>query len=800
MKIVKIVMFALIVVVLAAVPLYHLFFRLPLPKYSGALDLEGLTAPVTVHTDEYGIPHIYAENEGDLFLAQGYVTARERMFQMDLARLAGRGELSTVMGEVTLEKDRFLRTIGFYRRAREIMTTMPPRTARAIADYTRGVNAYIQSADHLPREYFFLRSKPRAWTSEDSVAIALLMSYSLTRSKKVDLVLHRIGQVAGPEVLEAIIPGYPDFAPTLTGKPPVNFAPGLQGAFLADAVSLPGTGDDFMPNFEIPASNWMIFSGSRTESGKALFAGSPDLEPTLPALFFIMHLQGGEYDVMGGALPGCPGIGPLGYNGHIAWSAVNGRGDELDFFVEKMNPDNPDQYLTEEGYRNFSKISEVIKVKNGDGFREEPLEVRITRHGPVISQIMPLAPENCTMQWAALDIEKAWDLHGLLAMNRAANFNEFRQALEHVKAMNLNLGYADKNGNIGWQFTASPPVRKKGNGSLPAPGWTGEYDWTGFVPYEDLPFDYNPEKGYTASFNNDPGNVPYHLTNYYLFERAIRFEDIMRDLGDEKVNQKRLMGFQTDTISVVAQRWRPCILAACEESVESGRYSELFKKWDCSINTGSNAATLFNAFYYKMMENTLKDEIGEELWTQELAQPYLYYIPDLLMTKIVHQPDHNFYDDQSTPDVREDRNAIIIKSLNQAWEILETILGDDPGQWQWGRVHKMRFNHPLGSKLPMLNLKPIPTQGSHHTINSGFWDWDSAHPFRMKSGGVIRMAVDFSNGDQATIVSPPGQSGHYLSPYYANQAHLWADGRQLPMHYYDGQKLAQTLVLNPAPH
>ena len=401
------------------------------------------------------------------------------------------------------------------------------------------------------------------------------------------------------------------------------------------------------------------------------------------------------------------------------------------------------------------------------------------------------------MQWAALEVDRAWDIHGLLAMNRASGFNEFRQALEHVKAMNLNLGYADKDGNIGWQFTASPPIRKKGNGSLPVPGWTGEYDWTGFEPYANIPWDYNPEKGYTASFNNEPGNVTYHLTNYYLFERAIRFEEIVSDLGEEKVNQKRIMQFQTDTVSVVAQRWLPCILGACENSQDWNLFVSLFSKWDCSINTESCAATAFNVFYFKMMENTLKDELGEELWAKELSQPYLYYIPDLCLTKILHEPDHALYDDISTPGITEDRNAIILKSLNQTREVLESLLGGDPGQWQWGRVHQMRFNHPLGSKLPMFNLKPIPTQGSHHTINSGFWDWDAQHPFRMRSGGVIRMAVDFSNEEQATIVSPPGQSGHYLSPYYANQAHLWADGRQVPMHYTDAQKLTRVLTLNP---
>lgn len=797
MKTLKYLLFGLVILVLAAPPLYHLFFRIALPEYAGSLSLEGLSEPVEVHTDEFGIPHVFAKNEQDLFFAQGYLTARERLFQMDLARLAGRGELSSVLGEVTLEKDKFLRTVGFYRRAQEVIASLPPRTAQAIRDYTRGVNAYIETAKHLPREYLFLGARPQEWTPEDSVVITLLMSYSLTRSKKIDLVLHQIGQKAGEEVLGALIPSYPDFAPTLTGARPASFDPGAREAVLTGVSYRKGPGINEFFDMEIPASNWMIFSGSWTKSGKPLFAGSPDLEPTLPALFYIMHLNGGDYNVMGGALPGCPGIGPLGFNGDIAWSAVNGRGDELDYFVENINPDNPGQYLTEAGYKDFALISETIRVKDGDEFKELPLEIKISRHGPVISEVMPLAPENCAMQWAALDIEKPWDIHGLLAMNRASNFDEFRQALSNVKAMNLNLGYADKNGNIGWQFTASPPIRKSGGGALPVPGWTGQHEWTGFIPFEKLPFDYNPEKGYTASFNNEPGNAPYHLTNYYLFERAIRFEEIIRELGDQKVDQSKIMEMQTDTISVVAKRWKPFVLEACKNADGVNECRDLIKAWNCGVNVDSCAATVFNVFYYKMMENTLRDEVGEQIWSEELSQPYLYYVPDLALTKILHDPDHAFYDDASTPAVKENRNDIIIRSLKQTKKVLEDLLGDDPAQWQWGRVHQMHFNHPLGSKLPMFNLKPIPTQGSHHTINSGFWDWDSENPFRMRSGGVIRMAVDFSRDDKATIVSPPGQSGHYLSPYYANQAQLWAEGRQAPMHYTDAKSLAQVLRLNP---
>ncbi len=797
MKTLKIVFVIAIGVVVSGGIAFQIFFRMPIPKYTGTIEVEGLREKVEVKTDTHGIPHIYAQNEADLFFAQGYITARERMFQMDVSRLAGRGELSTLFGQVTVDKDKFLKTVGFYRQARLAYKALPGETRDIIEAYTRGVNAYINTTNHLPREYFFLKAAPEPWVPEDSLSIGLLLSYSLTRSKKIDLVLYQIGKAAGLDKLEKIIPSTPDFAPTLTAVEtlPVSVPACSTLSSLVFDKEFYNTGFPDIPLLgELPASNWMIFSGERTTSGKAIFAGSPDLEPTLPALFYIMHIKGGDFDVAGGNLPGYPGIGPLGFNGSIAWSAVNGRGDELDYFIEKINPENSNQYLTENGYEDFHIIEETLKIKIKDGLKQEKLPVKISRHGPIISDVLPLAPKNSAMQWAALESANL-DLHGLLLMNKAKDFKQFRDALRHIRSMNLNFGYADINGNIGWQFTASPPIRKKGDGSLPVPGWTGEHEWDGYILFKDLPYDYNPEQGYTASFNNAPGNVSYHLTNYYLFERAIRFREIMDARGSAKIDLDDVFDMQLDSISVVAERWVPYIVQACGNVETFSPYLALFEGWNFSIDTESAAATLFNLFYLKLMGNTLKDDVGKELWEKELAQSYLYYVPDLILTKIINDKENLFFDDASTKGVRENRDDMIHRSLKDAIKQLTDMLGQEPDAWQWGKVHKMHFKHPLGSRLSFLNLKPIPTQGSHHTINSGFWD--PANPFQMNSGGVIRMIVDFSDIENASIISPPGQSGHYLSPFYDDLVHTWAEGGQIPMNYLSGENLPDVLILTP---
>ena len=794
MKALKISLAVVVVAAVCGYLFFQVFFRMAVPSYEGTMTVEGLRSKVEVRTDDYGIPHLFADNDNDLFFAQGYITARERMFQMEITRLAGRGELSTLFGEATIEKDRFLKTVGFHHLAKIGYRSMSTEARQIIDAYVAGINACIRDTKRLPREYIIMGTKPGRWEPEDCVATVLLMGYSLTRSKLVDLVLYRIGEHAGEDFVTMIAPSYPDFAPTLTGMRMSPVPAGTpKGKFQRFTTARFEEMIFDPPVMELPASNWMIFSGQLTTTGRPIFAGSPDLKPTLPALFYMMHLKGGSFDVAGGALPGMPGIGPLGYNGHIAWSAVNGRGDEVDYYVEKINPDNANQYLTPDGYRDFKIIQETLRIATKKGIREEKFPVKVSRHGRIMSAVMPMAPDNCAMKWAAFE-QPATDIEGLLELNRADNFARFRKALSKVKNTNLGIGYADREGNIGWQFTASPPVRKNGDGTFPVPGWTDDYEWTGYIPSENLPFDYNPVSGYAASFNNDPGNAPYHLTNYYLFERAIRFEEIMKERQGRKFDFKDVRDMQMDTVSVVAKRWVPMIMTACE-GPEFANYTALFRDWDFSVDVDSAAGTLFNAFYAHLLKNTLGDEVGEKLWKEGLSQSYLYYIPDLVLAKIARNHDHAFYDDISTQDQREDRDDIIRRSINDAAAGLADTLGKNPKKWQWGRVHKMYFEHPLGSKLGFFNLKPIPTNGEHHTINSGFWEVNN--PFKMDAGGVIRMMVDFADPENSTIISPPGQSGIYKSPHYDDLARLWAQGGQVPLRFFSAKDLPRVLVLTP---
>lgn len=771
----------------------QVFFRLPQPSYSGIEKLDGLKDEVEVRTDEHGIPHIFAQNEADLFFAQGYITARERMFQMDLTRLVVRGELSSLVGEKAVKSDKFYKTLGLYRLA-EAQYAEYSAEDRALLDaYTSGVNAYIITIKYLPCEYVILGAKPQLWKPEDSIVCASIMAFRFVGWNQ-KLILYQVAAKSGQDLLKYLIPTYPASVPTVS--PDTNDKSTATHWELPDVVISEGQSnadddfDYFLP-MRVRASNWMIFSGSRTTTGKPIFSGSPDLEATVPSLFYLVHLNGGQYDVIGGSLPGVPGVHVLGFNGHIAWSATAGGGDIYDFYIEKLNADNPNQYMTEDGYRNFNIINETLKIKIKEGIHEEPFQIKISRHGPIISDVMPNAPNNCAFSWSGFQTNNQI-LQSFFKVNKAENFVQFRQACSGARGATFNWGYADIDGNIGYQYIATFPIRKSGDNPVPRPGEKGEYDWTGYVPFEDHPYDYNPDAGYLASFNQIPKWAKFYGIYYLPWERAERFQTIVKSKDKFSVDDVRKM--QLDTVSNVAIRWIPHIVRVCNGITELKPYLLMIKDWDYSIDTNSPQATLFNSFYLHLMRNTFENKFGQKLFSDQIAGTGSGFFT-ICLINIMGDDNHPLWDDALTDNYTESRDDIILKSMEDAVAELTKRLGNDPLSWQWGKVHTMTIKHPLGSVLPFLNLSPMPHPGDDWTINSGYWV--KANPYDMLMGGAIRIVVDMSDISTMTLISPAGQSGHYLSSYYGDQAELWNNGQQIPAHYTDARELKQIMILKP---
>ncbi|MFA5066077.1 MAG: penicillin acylase family protein [Dehalococcoidia bacterium] len=783
----------ILAVVLIGVIAFQVFFRLPQPSYTGTLQVDGLKAPVEVRTDDHGIPHIFAQSNEDLFFTQGYITARERMFQMDLTRLAGRGELSTLFGERMIETDKYFKTLGFYRAAEAEYVNISPETKTAVDSYTSGVNAYIDNMKYLPAEYTILGGKPQAWKPADSMVGGLLMSYRLNSPRGIKPVLYQIYKQAGPEMLKKLLPYIPEGAPYVSSTD--DDVPAYAQSTLPDIDAASSSGMYSEIDCPVPlrmrASNWMIFSGSRTTTGKPVFTGSPDLEAAIPSLFYLVHLKGGDYDVIGGSIPGLPGVHALGFNGRMAWSITVGNGDNLDYFTETLNPDNPDQYLTEDGYKDFQIIDETIKVKGKDGMRDEKFKVSISRHGPVVSEVIKGLPPNCTMLWPGL-MGHDGTVEGLLGLNRAKNFDEFRQTLSVVRGGSVHLGYADVDGNIGYQYITTFPIRKSGENPIPVPGEKGQYDWTGFIPFEDHPYELNPAKGYLASFNQTPEPGDYYGTAYFIFERPFRFEEMAN--ARDKFTVEDIRNMQNDVGSNLAKRWVPEIQRVCVGDQSLSEYVAIFKDWDYGITTDSPQATLFNSFSTHLIKNTLYDQLGTQI-VDELFKDLHVSIPTQWLIRYMGDNNNEIWDDISTAAIKETRDDMVLKSMKDAVAELSTRLGSDPRNWAWGKVHTMTIKHPLGGVLPFLNLSPLTYAGDDFTIHAGWWD--RAHPYDMYSGAAIRIVVDMSDLSSMTIMSPPGQSGMYLSPYYSDLAETWSKGGQVPAHYTDAKQLKQVLMLEP---
>ncbi len=481
----------------------------------------------------------------------------------------------------------------------------------------------------------------------------------------------------------------------------------------------------------------------------------------------------------------------MGFNGRIAWSITVGNGDNTDFFIEKINPQNPDLYLTENGYRKFTVINDTVKIKSGGKTIEEKIKIKISRHGPVISDVMAGMPENCTMLWPGL-MGNDGTLEGLLSLNRAKNFREFRKSLGMVRGASVHVGYADIEGNIGYQYITTFPVRKSGENPVPVPGESGKHDWTGFIPYEKHPYAYNPPKGYLASFNQMPMLANYYGTAYFLFERPYRFE-VMAQAKD-KFSVKEIADMQNDTGSHTAKRFIPLIAKACSQDNSLQPYISMLEKWDRFIRVESPEATLFNSFINHLIENTFADQLGGKM-VAEFNKDFHVSIPLQWLIRYSSDQQNLFWDDIRTAK-KETMDDMIQKSLQDAVAELRGKYGDDLKKWAWGRVHQSMIRHPLGSVLPFLNLGPYPYAGDDFTIHAGWWNREN--PYEMISGAAIRIVVDMADLSTMTLMSPPGQSGHFLSPYYSDLAQTWSKGGQVPANYTSAMTLKNVLKLEPA--
>lgn len=787
-----------LIVALAIIFLSYRLLTKSLPVTDGKLSLNILEKPVHVYRDSVGVPHIFAENRSDLFRAAGYVTAQDRLWQMDFNRRVAAGRLSEIFGASAVESDKFIRTWGFNRMAQKIANILSAESRHALEAYAEGVNAFINThLDCLPLEFSLLNYEPEPWRIEDSLAFGRFMAWKLSFSWYIELVLDRLMKKLGPRKAREIFPGFPKEGPVIIPANTRPFWTQVHG-FLNAGLQL----RDFLGvhSAQLGSNSWVV-AGAKSACGAPLLANDPHLELMTPSLWYEMHLSCADFDVAGVALPGNPVI-LIGHNENIAWGLTNGMVDDVDFYLEKVHPQNAKQYWNGQAWADFESVEEEILVRNGQSTK---LEILFSRNGPIISKLHPLLREQqevVSMRWTGH--QPSDEVATLLKLQRARNWQDFTNALRDYQVPAQNFVFAAVDGDIGYYLGGRIPIRKNATGILPHRGWLDEGQWQSDVPFEKLPHILNPPENYIVTANNKivSDRYPFYITN--LWEPSSRAARIHQLLAErDSLTVEDFMSMQRDIVSVHAQKILPILLNTVRAELDSTsdnqlrRLYDLIKNWDCEEAPESIAASIFNAFFLKLLENTLKDEMGEELYENYVR---LGNVPSRVIVALLEADKAHWFDNVHTQKL-ESKHDVIVKSLLDAGAMLSGMAGDNISNWKWGELHTLTMSHPLGKRKwldAVFNLGPYARGGSKMTVNNGEYRFRA--PFRAILGASTRQLIDFCDVNGARSVITSGQSGHRMSKHYKDQTPLWLEGRYHRM-IMDRKEISQTapehLLLTP---
>ena len=775
-----------------------------LPQVEGTITLEGLSAPVEVLRDRWGVPHIYAQDMLDLSFAQGFVHAQDRLWQMELNRRTARGLLSELFGELALDTDRAVRIFGFNRLAQMDLAIFPQGAREILRAYTAGVNAFLERAgSRLPVEFTLLRHRPKRWELVDTTAFMRLMIWQLSHAWNHEIVRAQLLQAVGPERAAELEIHYPVENPTVLPE-------GIQVNRLEQA-DLP-TGEPFLRRGQ--GSNAWAISGLRSDTGQPYLCNDMHLAITLPGLWYEAHLEAGDYRATGVTLPGVPSV-LVGHNDRIAWGMTLAFTDCEDLFVERFDPGSPTRYLSEDGWLEAEVIEEPILVKG----RAEPHteKVIVTRHGPVISDVIDYAQnwvdggEIERIAVNSMALRPCLALTGWLDLNQARGWDDFVAAMRLIDAPQLNVAYADVDGNIGYWVTGKVPIRAKGDGSVPAPGWTGEYEWVGEIPFEAMPHALNPVEGYLAHCNNCivPQDYPFHLGNAWMNGyRARRVTEMLQ--SKVKLSVEDFRRIQMDLTCLPGQEFvdklRGLNLAGTNGSDEDLQLAlEQLFAWDGRLTTESVGGTLYEVTRYTLVRNLLEPGLGAALSLKLMGQGFhpllkstqeFYGYDTVTMLRLLDNPD-SWWVQQAGG-----REAVVARSLKQAVAWLRAELGPDPASWGWGRLHQVPFSHALSLQKPLdrvFNRGPFPIGGDTDTPCQTAMLPDNPYGNNQCSPSN-RHIIDLGDFSRSLSIFPPGQSGQLGSPHYDDLIELWLNGEYHPMLWEREQvegELEGRLVLEP---
>jgi penicillin amidase len=846
---------ALLVVVFGIVAVLAVtWVRRPFPTTEGEIKVPGLSAKVSVLRGDHGIPQIYADNADDLFKAEGFVHAQDRFFEMDLRRHITAGRLSELVGEGGLETDRVIRTLGWRRVAEAELPTLKPETRRYLQAYSDGVNAYIHqqgSPSNMSLEYVVLGQKVpdyrvEDWTPVDSLAWLKAMAWDLRGDYSSELMRARLAGTMSINQINELFPAYPydtnkpilsaqDWSPSPSSSSANSAVPAALGKPLASGKPAYGgneagdlakeTSKDAQQAYAVVqralaavpetmgrgdgiGSNSWVVGGSRTSTGKPLLANDPHLGVSIPGIWYQVGLHcrsvssSCPFDVAGYSFSGLPGV-VIGHNQSVAWGFTNLGPDVSDFFLEQVRGNT---YLRDGKQVPLTMRTETIKIGGGG---EQTITVRSTVHGPILSDAIKHVADagdsppvngrpspgsyEVALQWTGIEVSQTAD--AIFGLNTAQNFDQFRTAAEQFAVPAQNLIYADTAGNIGYQAPGRIPIRSRYMEAAPGywirPGWVSSWDWQGYVPFASMPHSYNPPEGFIVAANQavTESGTPFLTTEWDYGFRSQRIRSLLEK--NTKVTPATMSAIQGDTRSQFA----PTLVKALLK-VDLGhddftkQAQELLRGWDYTNPVGQSesgaAAAYYNAVWSSLLDLTFDDELPKDLradggdqWMQAVS---------VLLTK----PRSAWWDDKRTPGVTEGQSEILRKAMVKARLDLTMELGKEPGDWQWGQLHRLKLAHQVlgGDDVPgivamLFNRGPINMPGGSAIVDANGWNaaCTTTEPPDSCSKGQgydvdwapsMRMVVDLSNLDKSRWVNQTGNSGHAFADHYNDQNEAWA--------------------------
>jgi len=747
----------------------------PLPKYKGHLSIGGLNKSVDIYTDTYGVPHIFAQNEEDLFYAAGYYAARDRLFQMSVVNYSVRGELAYAFGDELIKSDVYLRTWRIHDTAKKLVGELNKETVDLIGAFCAGINYRIKEVyNDLPIEFKLTGMKPPVWNPAIVTGYSRMMAREMSSSWKPEVVFGAIENYFGKDKLREIYPHYGDSHPTIAENK--NIKKEIFSTIMNQELYLEKTLGYI--SSAAGSNNWVV-SGSRTKSGKPLLANDPHLGFTQPPRWYEMHLKGGRFNVSGLCLAGIP-MPIIGQNEHIAWGFTNSMVDDMDFFTETINPNNKNQYLYDGKWQDMKIVKETIKLKNN---RDTTVTIRLTHHGPIITDVHKLLKDEnmaLSMAWTGNWLTK--EIDGLFGLATSKNWSDFSRSVQQFGVPGQNIVYADVEGNIGWRPAVFLPIRKEGFSLTPRPGDDPSYDWSGIVPFKKMPFLFNPKKGYIATANNKTidDTFPYYISG--LWADPSRAQQIVARLDTmEKATVDEMKSIQLDHTSLFAKEITPYLLSIKTGS-ETGKLKKamgLLENWNFVESPESKGALVFHSVLRQVVISIFRDEL--ELLGDKYLDAFtsMKYLHNRSLRKILAEGNSSWIDNIRTREKIETLEEILKTAFINGVKDIERVAGQNINNWQWGRAHYLTHKHKIGSKKTLdwifgFNVGPYLSGGSDKSPNAGSYSFSD--PYAQTAGASMRRVVDFSNLNETQQIIPTGQSGLYNSRHYDDQAELYHKG------------------------